>query len=75
MFVQAKDTVDFGCCRYCPTGKGQHKLKDEVQNCIFYLCDEHLAEYKAESDDIQSNIDKRAEIAAALSPAGKDEVQ
>jgi len=71
-------------CRFCLTGIATHKAEDSEKKITFNLCDAHLTEYKAESDDIQSNIDKRAEIAAkkaaaekesAPSPAGKDEVQ
>jgi hypothetical protein len=71
-------------CRFCCFGTASHKVVDEAKAEAFYLCDQHYKEYQADHDDIQSNIDTRAEIAArkaaaekeaAPSPAGKDEVQ
>jgi len=70
-------------CRFCCSGSATHKVVDEIKAETFYLCDRHYNEYLVNEDDIQSNIDTRAEIAAKKaaaekltppSPAGKVEV-
>ena len=68
----ASDQESRNACRFCCSGTAAHKVADETKAETFYLCDRHCKEYQADQDDIQSNIDTRAKIAARKAAAEKE---